>query len=82
MNAEAEAANVETEQGLTAKCGMFDLTKYINAWENLPPLKPPFPIELPAGEADPAATVGADAPKPPFIADVQIDEINPEPFQA
>ena len=47
-NANPERADVETEQELTAKCGKFDLTKYINAWENLPPLKP-LPIEFPPG---------------------------------
>ena len=35
------------EQKLTAVCGKFDLTDYINAWESLPPLKPPAAIESP-----------------------------------
>ena len=33
---------------LTAKCGKFSLTDYLNAWESLPPLKPPT-----AEEGDP-----------------------------
>lgn len=27
-----------------AKCGVYDFTPYINAWEGLPPLRPPAPI--------------------------------------
>lgn len=27
------------------RCGEFDLTEYLNAWNSLPPLKPPVPIE-------------------------------------
>ena len=30
---------------LKAKCGVFDFTGYINAWESLPPLKPPVAID-------------------------------------
>jgi hypothetical protein len=32
------------EQTLKAQCGEIDLTEYLNAWESLPPLKPPAPI--------------------------------------
>lgn len=28
----------------SALCGTFDLTRYVNAWESLPPLKPPVTI--------------------------------------
>lgn len=38
---EDEAKKAET---LKAVCGAFDLTDYINAWEALPPLKPPVAI--------------------------------------
>ena len=31
---------------LNARCGEFDLTDYVNAWESLPPLKPPIPIDI------------------------------------
>ncbi len=34
---EAKASN---ESKLQAHCGEFDLTDFVNAWENLPPLKP------------------------------------------
>ena len=37
----------EDEQKLKALCGDTDLTEYLDAWESLPPLKPPVPIELP-----------------------------------
>jgi hypothetical protein len=30
---------LDNEQKQTARCGNFDLTKYLNAWESLPPLK-------------------------------------------
>ncbi len=46
---EEEVAAVEVEvaddQVLEARCGEFDLTNYINAWESLPPLKAPVPID-------------------------------------
>lgn len=31
---------------LMAHCGAFDLTDYVNAWESLPPLKPPVALNL------------------------------------
>jgi hypothetical protein len=46
----AKGEEEEKEQKLTACCGKFDLTDYINAWESLPPLKPPVAIDLPVGE--------------------------------
>ena len=36
----------ENGQLLTARCGKFELTDYINAWESLPPLKPPIAIDV------------------------------------
>ncbi|HEY8504438.1 MAG TPA: hypothetical protein VIL46_07625 [Gemmataceae bacterium] len=36
----------EGGRGMRAFCGTFDLTEYINAWESLPPLKPPVPIDV------------------------------------
>ncbi|MBI1900779.1 MAG: hypothetical protein HYS13_06670 [Planctomycetia bacterium] len=47
---EAEGAGGEeagNEPKLQSHCGEFDLTEFINAWESLPPLKPPIPIEAP-----------------------------------
>jgi hypothetical protein len=29
----------------TEKTKVFDLTKFLNAWESLPPLKPPVPLQ-------------------------------------
>lgn len=43
----AGSGDVENEPEFQAHCGRFDLTEFINAWENLPPLKPPIPIEPP-----------------------------------
>ena len=48
-NAEGEdsgSGEAENEQELKAICGEFDLTTYINAWESLPPLKPPVAINV------------------------------------
>lgn len=41
-----EEAEGGSEQRWKAVCGKFDLTDYINAWESLPPLKPPVPIDV------------------------------------
>jgi hypothetical protein len=41
---ESEAEQAENKQVLEAHCGKFELTDYINAWESLPPLRPPPPI--------------------------------------
>jgi hypothetical protein len=62
-----EAAEAENEQKLKAHCGKFKLTDYINAWESLPPLKPPVAIDVDgdAGGADAAAVGGGDGPEPP-----------------
>jgi len=78
----AKGKEVEKEQKLTAICGKFDLTDYINAWESLPPLKPPVPIDLPAGGTAAAAGVGAAYPGAPVVAEIQIAEIDPELPQA
>lgn len=39
----------ERKRDLTAICGNTDLTAFINAWTTLPPMKPPVPIDPPAG---------------------------------
>ena len=75
----AEGEEAEKNQELTAICGKFDLTDYINAWESLPPLKPPVAIDLPIGGP---AVAEAGCPVAPVLGDVQIDEIVPEPPQA
>src|SRR5205823_3048169 len=43
---EAEAEGAEDEPALEARCGKFDLTGYLNAWESLPPVKPPIAIDV------------------------------------
>lgn len=49
------------EQRLKAACGKFDLSDCINAWESLPPLKPPVPIDVDAqGKERSAARDGAN----------------------
>jgi hypothetical protein len=45
---EAGGDEAENEHELKASCDDFDLTDYKDAWESLPPLKPPVPIDLPA----------------------------------
>jgi hypothetical protein len=47
----AEEEEAQHEQELRALCGNLDLTDYVNAWESLPPLKPPvaIDIDMPAG---------------------------------
>ena len=73
----AEGDEAAKKQKLTAVCGKFDLTDYINAWESLPPLKPPAAIDSPvAGTA--ARAAGAIVPGPPVSAEVPIAEIDPE----
>lgn len=37
----------DDDSELRAKCGAFDLTEHINAWDVLPPLKPPAAIDGP-----------------------------------
>jgi len=74
----AKGEEVEKAQKLTAVCGKFDLTDYINAWESLPPLTPPVAIDLPAGRG---AAVGGGYTGEPVVAEVQI-EIDPELPQA
>lgn len=49
---------VAGEQRLTAFCGDIDLSQYVNAWESLPPLKPPVPIGLPPEGVVPAELAG------------------------
>ncbi|AMV28935.1 hypothetical protein VT84_31365 [Gemmata sp. SH-PL17] len=56
----------ENEGELKAFCGKFDLTAHINAWESLPPLKAPVPINAEEHEGG----VGR--------AEVHIEEIAPE----
>jgi hypothetical protein len=45
-DADAGGNEPDSEQKLKALCGEFDLTNYIDAWESLPPLKPPIPIDV------------------------------------
>jgi hypothetical protein len=59
FRSEQNTADADAEQGakLTAKCGnpktkIFDLTKYLNAWDNLPPLQPLAPFEAPEPAPD------------------------------
>jgi hypothetical protein len=59
---------------MTANCGtektkVFDLTRYLNAWDSLPPLQPLAPFEA----AEPA-TGGQ-------VVGVQIEGTDPEPPQ-
>ncbi len=70
-NAKEDA--VEKEQKLTATCGRFDLTEYLNAWESLPPLTPPFPVDLPSAAGGESGSSGS-----PVADEVQIDEQDPE----
>ncbi len=65
---ENEEADAGAEPKLTAKCGnpktkVFDLTKYLNAWNSLPPLQPVAPIE--AADPLPNGPVAAIDPAPP-----------------
>ncbi|MEI8375416.1 MAG: hypothetical protein WCJ35_21560 [Planctomycetota bacterium] len=66
---------------LTAVCGKFDLTDYINAWETLPPLKTPVAIDSPVHAPATLTEGGGHAPKP-ILAELQIGEIDREPPQA
>lgn len=70
---EQDAEN-EQEPKLTAKGGkkkkkLFDLSEYLNAWESLPPFRMPAPID-------------AAEQIPPLVADVEIEEDDPELPQA
>jgi hypothetical protein len=55
---------IRRENCLKATCTKQDLTDYLNAWESLPPLKPPVALSIPD------TATGADA------AEVKIDDGN------
>jgi hypothetical protein len=74
---EAGGEEAENEQKLKALCGNFDLTDYINAWDSLPPLKPPIPIDVHAGGA--SAVGSGDTGAGVDAAGVQVEDIGPEP---
>jgi hypothetical protein len=72
----------ESEQKLKALCGKSHLTVYINAWESLPPLKPPVPIDVDLQEGG-DATVGGAATRAGLNADeAALKDAGPEPSQA
>lgn len=61
-----EGQEGEAELELEARCGEFDLTDYINAWESLPPLRPPVPIQADehgAGADDEIEDPGPEQPQ-------------------
>jgi hypothetical protein len=55
----------EYEPQLQAVCGDYNLRDYIDAWESLPPLKPPVPIDGEAGGVVAEADVEVTDAKPP-----------------
>lgn len=44
--------SVEEKTITRALCGKTDLSRYVNAWESLPPFREPVAIELPARHAE------------------------------
>jgi hypothetical protein len=73
----------EDEHVLEARCGTFNLTDCINAWENLPPLKLPATIDVDEHEAGAAAApVGGGDTGDPQVTEVTIEDIGPYPPQA
>jgi hypothetical protein len=79
-----KAEEAGDEPVLEARCGDFELTDYISAWESLPPLKPPIAIDadVHAGGADAAATGGGDNGAGVDGADVEVEDIGPGPPHA
>lgn len=45
LSGKSQGNEADSEPSWHAKCGEFDLTSYINAWESLPPLRPVAPID-------------------------------------
>ncbi len=83
---ENESGNgeAEKEQELRAFSGEFDLTNYINAWESLPPLKPPIAIDVAVRASEPdSVAVGRGATGSDVVAaDFQVEDTDREPPQA